>query len=43
MHYKCGGPSALIMPRDMDHNEFDFIDDLITPFHQFLKQCKIDL
>ena len=33
LHYKCGGPSALIMPRDMDHNEFDFIDDLIQPFH----------
>lgn len=29
LHYKCGGPSALIMPKDMDHNEFDFIDDLI--------------
>lgn len=27
----------------MDHNEFDFIDDLIQPFHQFLKQCKIDV
>ena len=27
----------------MDHNEFDFIDDLIQPFDQFLKECKIDL
>ncbi len=27
----------------MDHNEFDFIEDLIQPFHQFLKQCKIDI
>ena len=29
LHIKCGGPSALIMPKEMDHNEFDFIDDLI--------------
>ena len=41
LHARCGGPTALIMPRDMDHNEFDFIDDLIQPFHQFLKQCDI--
>ena len=31
------------MPKDMDHNEFDFIDDLIQPFHQFLKQCNISV
>ena len=29
------------MPKDMDHNEFDFIDDLIQPFYHFLKQCSI--
>lgn len=29
LHYKCGGPSALILPQEMDHNEFDFIEDLI--------------
>lgn len=27
----------------MDHNEFDFIDDLIEPFHKFLKQCHISV
>ena len=32
LHLKCGGVSALILPREMDHNEFDFIDDLIQPF-----------
>ena len=31
----------MIMPKDMDHNEFDFIDDLIQPFFYFLKQCGI--
>lgn len=37
LYKKCGGPSAIIMPKNMDHNEFDFIDDLIEPFHKFLK------
>lgn len=27
----------------MDHNEFDFYDDLVDPFTDFLKQLKIDL
>jgi hypothetical protein len=31
------------MPKEMDHNEFDFIDDLIQPYHSFLNQCKISL
>jgi fermentation-respiration switch protein FrsA (DUF1100 family) len=29
---KCGGPMSIILPRMMDHNEFDFIDDLVQPF-----------
>mmetsp|Transcript_27363 Transcript_27363/g.26424 ORF Transcript_27363/g.26424 Transcript_27363/m.26424 type:complete len:143 (+) Transcript_27363:840-1268(+) len=43
LHMKCGGPSALIIPKDMDHNEFDFIDDLIKPFYYFLRQCSISV
>lgn len=43
LYKKCGGPSAIIMPKSMDHNEFDFIDDLIEPFHKFLKQCHISV
>ena len=27
----------------MDHNEFDFIEDLIQPFYYFLKQCGIQV
>lgn len=27
----------------MDHNEFDFNEDLIKPFRNFLKQCKINV
>lgn len=43
LHYKCGGPCALITPADMDHNSFDFMKDLISPFKQFLKQSMIYL
>jgi len=43
LHDKCGGPCALLMPKDMDHNEFDFIDDLIQPFYYFLKQSGIQV
>jgi hypothetical protein len=27
----------------MDHNEFDFVDDLVQPFYNFLKQLGISL
>ena len=27
----------------MDHNEFDFMEDLIQPFYNFLKQLNISL
>ena len=41
LHDKCGGPVSLILPTRMDHNDFDFCEDLITPFYHFLKQFKI--
>ena len=41
LHDKCGGPCSLIMPAKMDHNDFDFCEDLITPFYHFLRQCGI--
>ena len=31
------------MPKYMNHNEFDFIDDLVHPFHSFLQRCMIPL
>ena len=40
---KCVGPSSIILPRAMDHNEFDFIDDLVQPFYNFLEQLSITL
>lgn len=29
LYYKCGGLSTLITPAEMDHNNFDFMKDLI--------------
>ena len=26
------------LPPDMDHNEFDFTEDLIKPFQEFIKR-----
>jgi hypothetical protein len=43
MALKCGGPVSIILPRNMDHNEFDFIDDLVNPFYNFLMQLGITL
>jgi pimeloyl-ACP methyl ester carboxylesterase len=36
----CPSVSYMQLPKDMDHNVFDFDEDLIKPFKQFLK--KID-
>ena len=33
----------MILPKDMDHNEFDFYDDLTTPFLDFLFKSGINM
>lgn len=33
---RCKAPSMLITPQLMDHNNFDFLEDLVQPFNQFL-------
>ena len=43
MALKCLGPVSIILPSMMDHNEFDFVDDLVQPFYNFLKQLGISL
>lgn len=43
LHDACGAPCSLILPTRMDHNDFDFCEDLITPYYHFLKQCKINV
>ncbi|TNV78422.1 hypothetical protein FGO68_gene10863 [Halteria grandinella] len=41
LHSACGGPASLLLSNDMDHNEFDFYEDLSHPFNFFLQQCGI--
>ena len=43
LHKACGGPSSLLLSNEMDHNEFDFYDDLTQPFYYFLIQCNIEV
>lgn len=35
LHKSCGGPSKLIMPQYMTHNDFDLNSDIVKPIHQF--------
>jgi len=41
LHSACGGPASLLLSNDMDHNEFDFYEDLSHPILFFLKQCGV--
>mmetsp|Transcript_267 Transcript_267/g.279 ORF Transcript_267/g.279 Transcript_267/m.279 type:complete len:272 (+) Transcript_267:22-837(+) len=41
LHELCGGPSNLLLPSKMDHNGFDFFEDLTLPFTAFLIHCGI--
>jgi pimeloyl-ACP methyl ester carboxylesterase len=41
LHDSCSGPCSLVLPPDMDHNDFDYCDSLITPFYHFLMQMSI--
>lgn len=36
LSYKCSGPTFLLTPPEMDHNEFDFFEDLSLPFNDWL-------
>ena len=40
---KCAGPCSMILPFNMDHNEFDFFEDLSLPFSAFLLQHGISV
>mmetsp|Transcript_13593 Transcript_13593/g.25663 ORF Transcript_13593/g.25663 Transcript_13593/m.25663 type:complete len:289 (-) Transcript_13593:41-907(-) len=42
LHEHVAGPTMLILPEKMDHNEFDFFDDLALPLANFLIQCGVD-
>ncbi len=34
----CGGPFDLVLPENMDHNEFNIYDDFFDPLCSFLKR-----
>jgi abhydrolase domain-containing protein 17 len=40
---KCAGPCSMVLPANMDHNEFDFFEDLSLPFSAFLMQHGISV
>ena len=35
---KTGGPYELLLPEDMDHNEFNVYEDFLEPITNFLKR-----
>jgi fermentation-respiration switch protein FrsA (DUF1100 family) len=37
----CGGPSFLLLPEDMDHNNLDIIGDFVAPLAEFLDNFSI--
>ena len=37
----CGGPSFLLLPENMDHNNLDVIGDFIAPLSEFLDNFAI--
>lgn len=41
LHKSCKAPCSLLLPEEMNHNEFDFFDDLTIPFSIFLLQYGI--
>lgn len=43
LHKNCKSPNTLLLPENMNHNEFDFFDDLTIPFSIFLTQCGISV
>ena len=42
LHSKCQNLSQLILPPAMDHNNFDFYDDLASPLQEFMLKVNID-
>lgn len=41
LHQNCGGPSKLIMPAGMTHNDCDMLKDLIKPIEQFFLESNV--
>jgi len=39
----CNGTCELVLPKEMDHIEFDFYDDFTAPLMDFLLRCNFEL
>ena len=43
LHQNCAGPSKLIMPKNMTHNDYDIHSDLVKPIQQFFTESNITM
>ena len=43
LHEECAGLCHLILPKEMDHNFFDYYDDLLLPMANFLTMAEIEI
>jgi len=43
LHNACKGPCELVLPKEMDHIEFDFYEDFTAPLAFFLTRCNFQL
>jgi len=41
LHSNCGGPSKLILPKSMTHNDYNVLRDLVKPIEQFFGESNI--
>ncbi len=37
----CGSTSELLLPKGMDHADFDFYEDFTSPLIRFLQRCEV--
>ena len=43
LHARCKGVSFIHLQAEMDHNEFEYVEDLIFPLSEFLRKCEVVL
>lgn len=43
LHEGCGGPSKLILPSEMNHNEFIMKSDILQPMETFFLESSVNV
>ena len=43
LHAACAGPCFIVLNKNMDHDSFDYYDDLLIPMAKFIESSKISL